>query len=267
MRARPCTAGAKGGLVKLVKSSPPAWLRSQVRAVLFDLDGTLLDTAADITRALNLALAEQQSAPFGVERVRELIGRGAPVLIQRVIARLSPRPWPVDPVLLLQRFYFHYDRMHEGQEFQARAYPGVEEGLAQLHARGLRVGVVTNKARYAAAALLVHLNLSAWVDVIVGGDTAEHRKPHPQPLLHACTELGVAPAEALMVGDSTTDVLAARAAGMRIVCVPYGYNEGVDPRTLECDAFIDSVAELPGILAGVSARPPAAHVVPLRPGE
>jgi phosphoglycolate phosphatase len=253
--------------VKLVASSPPPWLQAPVRAVLFDLDGTLLDTAADIARALNLALAEQQSAPFELERVRELIGRGAPVLIQRVIARLSPRPWPVDPVLLLQRFYFHYDRMHEGQEFQARAYPGVEEGLAQLHARGKRIAVVTNKARYAAAALLVHLGLSRWVDVVVGGDTAEHRKPHPQPLLHACQELQVAPAEALMVGDSATDVLAARAAGMRIVCVPYGYNEGADPRTLDCDAFIESVAELPGLLAGASARSPALHALPVHSGE
>jgi phosphoglycolate phosphatase len=253
--------------VKLVKAERPAWLESQVRAVLFDLDGTLLDTAADITQALNLALAEQQSAPFELERVRELIGRGAPVLVQRVIARLNPRPWPVDPVLLLQRFYFHYDRMHEGREFQARAYPGVEEGLAQLHARGLRLAVVTNKARYAAAALLVHLGLSPWVDVVVGGDTAEQRKPHPQPLLHACKELLVSPAEALMVGDSATDVLAARAAGIRIVCVPYGYNEGTDPRTLDCDAFIDSVAELPALLAGAIARAPVAHALPLHPGE
>ena len=253
--------------MKLVPNTPPAWLKSPVRAVLFDLDGTLLDTAGDITHALNLALAEQQSAPFELERVRELIGRGAPVLIQRVIARLSPRPWPVDPVLLLQRFYFHYDRMHEGQEFQARAYPGVEEGLSQLHARGLRIAVVTNKARYAAAALLVHLGLSPWVDVVVGGDTAEHRKPHPQPLLHACQELQVPPLEALMVGDSATDVLASRAAGIRIVCVPYGYNEGADPRTLACDAFIDSVAELPSLLAGASARPPALRAVPVHSGE
>jgi phosphoglycolate phosphatase len=253
--------------VKLVQPDPPQWLRSPVRAVLFDLDGTLLDTAADIARALNLALGEQQSAPFELERVRELIGRGAPVLIQRVTARLSPRPWPVDPVLLLQRFYFHYDRMHEDQQFQARAYPGVEEGLAQLHARGLRLGVVTNKARYAAAALLVHLGLSAWIDVVVGGDTAEHRKPHPQPLLHACEELLVPPAEALMVGDSATDVQAARAAGMRIVCVPYGYNEGADPRTLPCDAFVDSLAQLPALLAGAIARPAAARAMPAHPGE
>jgi phosphoglycolate phosphatase len=231
-----------------IEQPRPAALHEEVRAVLFDLDGTLLDTAADIATALNRALAEQLTAPLPLERVREMIGRGAPLLIQRAIARLSPRPWPVDPVLLLQRFYYHHDQMHEAQEFAARAYPGVEAGLAQLHARGLRLGIVTNKARHAAATLLVNLGLSPWMDVVVGGDTAEHRKPHPQPLLHACKELQVTPAQTLMVGDSATDVLAARAAGMRIVCVPYGYNEGNDPRALPCDAFVESVAELPGLL-------------------
>lgn len=245
-----------------------AALQGELRAVLFDLDGTLLDTAADIALALNRALAEQQTAPLETQRVRELIGRGAPLLIQRVIARLSVRPWPVDPVLLLQRFYYHHDHLHDAHEFQARAYPGVEAGLAQLHARGLRLGVVTNKARYAATTLLVNLGLSGWIDVVVGGDTAEHRKPHPQPLLHACQELQVTPAQTLMVGDSNTDVLAARAAGMRIVCVPYGYNEGADPRTLACDAFIDSVADLPTLLFGTGTRSgPGGRLALVRGGE
>ncbi len=234
-----------------------------VRAVLFDLDGTLLDTAADIASALNRALAEQQSPPLPLEQVRNMIGRGAPVLVQRVIARLPARPWPVDPVLLLQRFYFHHDQIHESHEHQARAYPGVEAGLEALHTGGLRLGVVTNKARYAAAALLVQLGLSRWIEVVVGGDTAEQRKPHPQPLLHACQQLQIEPVDTLMVGDSATDVAAARAAGIRIVCVPYGYNEGADPRTLACDAFIDSVEDLPQLLGrGRQAQAAAPQRVP-----
>jgi phosphoglycolate phosphatase len=237
-----------------------------VRAVLFDLDGTLLDTVADIHLALNRALAEQGSAPLPLEYVRTLIGRGAPILVQRVVARLSARPWPVDAVLLLQRFYFHYDALHERQEYEARVYPGVAAGLARLHAEGMRVGVVTNKPRHTAAALLVRLGLSQWIDVVVGGDTAAQRKPHPQPLLHACAALQVLPAHTLMVGDSSIDVQAARAAGMRIVCVPYGYNEGADPRALPCDAFIDSVAELVELLPG--GTPPAAVSVALgTPGQ
>ncbi len=220
-----------------------------VQAVLFDLDGTLLDTVEDITEALNRALAEQQTAPLTPARVRDLIGRGAPVLIQRVVARLAPRPWPVDPVLLLQRFYFHSDQLHESHEYRARPYPGVEAGLGQLHEQGLRLGIVTNKARHAATALLVRLNLSRWIDVVIGGDSGEQRKPHPGPLLRACEALQVSPAATLMVGDSAIDVQAARAAGLRIVCVPYGYNEGADPRSLACDGFIDSLADLPAVLA------------------
>ncbi len=221
-----------------------------LRAVLFDLDGTLLDTAEDIGGALNRALAEQQVAPLAPQRIRELIGRGAPLLVQRVVARLPSRPWPVDPVLLLQRFYFHYDHLSDAHEYQARPYPGVAEGLAQLHARGLRMAIVTNKARHAAVALLGHLHLSDYIEIVVGGDNVAHRKPHPQPLLIACEALRVDVAHALMVGDSVIDVQAARAAGMRVVCVPYGYNEGDDPRALPCDALVESVGDLPGLLFG-----------------
>jgi len=232
----------------------------QVRAVLFDLDGTLLDTAADIAAALNAALAEQQAAPFATERVRELIGRGAPMLIERVVARLAPRPWPVDPVLLLQRFYAHHDHLQASGEFQARPYPGVRAGLERLHGSGLRLGVVTNKPQHAAQALLSELDLAAWIEVVIGGDSTFERKPHPAPLLRACERLEVTPAQALMVGDSATDVRAARAAGMAVVCVPYGYNEGADPRALPCDAFVESVAELPALLwrAGPAAAQPDA---------
>ena len=258
MRPGACAAAARACLVSAAEPVALFSASAPVHAVLFDLDGTLLDTVADIAVAINRALAEQQSPPLALHHVRNLIGRGAPILVQRVVARLPSRPWPVDPVLLLQRFYFHYDRLHELHEHEARVYPGVAEGFAQLHAQGLRLGVVTNKPRHTATALLVQLGLSPWVDVVVGGDTAEQRKPHPQPLLHACEALQVPPAQALMVGDSAIDVAAARAAGMRVVCVPYGYNEGADPRTLACDAFIDTLAELPALLLGAAAPREAA---------
>lgn len=224
-----------------------------VAAVLFDLDGTLLDTAADIALALNRALAEQRLPPLPEEEVRQLIGRGAPTLIERAVVRVAGHG-AADVHSLLASFSFHYDRMHERDEDRARAFPGVAEGLASIRALGLRVAVVTNKSRHAAASLLQRLGLSQWIEVIVGGDSCQHRKPHPQPLLIACEALEVTPAQTLMVGDSTIDVQAARAAGMRIVCVPYGYNEGGDPRTLPCDAFVETLGELPALLR---ALPPA----------
>ena len=124
------------------------------------------------------------------------------------------------------------------------------EGLAANPCARLRVAVVTNKSRAATAtALLERSNLSQWIEVIVGGDSCEQRKPHPQPLLLACRGSGLPPAQTLMVGDSAIDVQAARAAGVRVVCVPYGYNEGNDPRTLACDAFIETLGELPALLS------------------
>jgi phosphoglycolate phosphatase len=224
-------------------------VRPHLRAVLFDLDGTLLDTAADITTALNAALAGQELAPFSVATVRKLIGRGVPTLIERALARLGAAGSHADAGRLQRDYHARYTQLNDAGDFSARAYPGVGDGLRTLHERGLRVAVVTNKPHAAARSLLEHLDLLGWVDVVVGGDSCARRKPHPEPLLTACAALGVTAAQALMVGDSAVDVEAARAAGMTIVCVPYGYNEGNDPRTLPCDGFIERVDELPALLA------------------
>jgi phosphoglycolate phosphatase len=218
-----------------------------LRAILFDLDGTLLDTAADITSALNHALADQRLGSFSEAQVREMIGRGVPTLIERALARLGT-PGSVDLARLLERFDEHYDRLLDRGEYQARVYPGVAQGLSELFARGLRLAVVTNKRKQAAVSLLARLGLSEWIQVVVGGDSCAFRKPRPEPLLRACEALKVAPGQALMVGDSETDVLAARAAGMAIVCVPYGYNEGADPRALACDVLLESLGDLPALL-------------------
>jgi phosphoglycolate phosphatase len=110
------------------------------------------------------------------------------------------------------------------------------------------VAVVTNKHRRFADDLLRRLELMRWIDVLVGGDTCERRKPDPQPLLFACKSLALSPSQALMVGDSINDVTAARAAHIPIVCVPYGYNEGQHPSTLACDVLIENLAHLPGLL-------------------
>lgn len=225
-----------------------------VRAVLFDLDGTLGDTAVDIAGALNRALAEQGLPRLSAAQVRALIGRGVPTLVERAVALLGAARESADARLLLEGFHSHYERMQQRDEIQARAYPGVAQGLAELRALGLRLAVVTNKPKKASADLLVRWQLSRWIDIVIAGDDSVHRKPHPQPLLNACQELGVLPDEALMVGDSLTDVLAARNAGLAVVCVTYGYNEGADPRGLPCDALIGTIDELPGLLRNARRR-------------
>jgi phosphoglycolate phosphatase len=117
-----------------------------------------------------------------------------------------------------------------------------------LHGAGLRTAVVTNKQERFASGLLQRLGLLEWVDLVVGGDSCERRKPDPQPLLFACERLNAPPARALMVGDSINDVTAARAANIAVVCVPYGYNEGNDPRELACDALIEDLSHLPPLI-------------------
>lgn len=233
-----------------VRPSRARWRGEALGAVLFDLDGTLLDTVGDIALALNRAFGERGLGPIPVAEVRAMIGRGAPLLVGRALAFLGIGPDEALQALLLERFYHHSELIEERAESAAAPYDGVLHALAGLHAAGLRIAVVTNKQHRFAAALVRGLGLDAWVELVVGGDTCARRKPDAEPLLFACASLATAPTAALMVGDSINDVQAARAAGIPVVCVPYGYNEGRDPRSLPCDALIESLAVLPSLLLG-----------------
>ena len=228
--------------------STAAWRGQRLRGVLFDLDGTLLNTASDIARALNRTLAERGWAPLPVSDVSRMIGRGSPILIERAAAARDHVLDDADRTALLERFFHHYGALEERDESDAQPYPGASETLQRLHDAEMRIAVVTNKQRRFASGLLHRLGLMRWIDAVIGGDTCERRKPDPQPLLFACESLALSPSEALMVGDSINDVSAARAAHIPIVCVPYGYNEGQDPRTLACDVMIENLADLPGLL-------------------
>ncbi len=223
-----------------LRIAPPA-------AVLFDLDGTLLDTAADIALALSRSFADRGLQGPALDEVRAMIGKGAPVLVERACEAQGLRVDPAGQAELLQGFFDHYGRLESSGESSAQPYAGVREGLARLQTQGLPMAVVTNKAHRLALSLLEHLELAPHFRILVGGDTCERRKPDPLPLQWACSQLGVEPARALMVGDSINDVQAARAAGIAVVCVPYGYNEGRDARTLPCDAFIESIDHLTSV--------------------
>lgn len=221
-------------------------------AVLFDLDGTLLDTAGDIALALSRAFADHGHEGPAPAAVRQMIGKGAPVLVERAVLAQGLNLDSAGRAALLEGFFHHYGQLQELDECEAEPYAGAREALVALHAAGLPLAVVTNKYHRFAVGLLQRLDLARHLRVVVGGDTCERRKPDPMPLLHACTQLGVAPSDALMVGDSANDVEAARAAGMPVVLVPYGYTEGEDPRRWPCDHMVDSLTQLPGLL-GVGA--------------
>lgn len=216
--------------------------------VLYDLDGTLLDTAADILLALNRALAEHGWNAMNESDVRRMIGRGGQVLVERAAQAQGRALDERTRSALVERFYHHYGSLEATHEAVAQPYPGVVDAVKRLHAAGLRSAIVTNKLHRFAIDLLQRLDLSRYIDLVVGGDTCERRKPDPQPLLFACESLRLDRSQVVSVGDSTNDVQAARAAGIPIICVTYGYNEGQDSRALPCDAFIDSFAELPALL-------------------
>jgi phosphoglycolate phosphatase len=204
--------------------------------------------AADIALALNRTLSEAGWPNVSLHEVRDLVGRGAPMLIERVASLQGRTLDPATLAAMVARFFAHYGALESMGDCTAQPYAGAIEALRALKTAGLRLAVVTNKQEGFADSLLRYVGMSPWFDVLVGGDTCERRKPDPQPLLYACSKLGVLPSQAIMVGDSINDVQAARGAAMPVLCVPYGYNEGRDPRLLPCDALIETLGDLPQLL-------------------
>ena len=217
-------------------------LSQPIRAVLFDLDGTLIDTLPDLHAAACAMLNDLGRPPLPLESIRAYVGRGIPNLIKRVLANSlhvaeDPNQPPPEAVASYRR---HYAR-ENGRN--AKVYPGVLEGLASLRAQGVPLGVVTNKADTFIQPLLEQTGLSGYFEVLVGGDRLPKVKPDPMPLVWACGRLGVSPAETLFIGDSINDALAARAAGCPVFLLPYGYNDDRDVHELDCDAIVESVRD------------------------
>ena len=217
-------------------------LSQPIRAVLFDLDGTLIDTLPDLHAAACAMLNDLGRPPLPLESIRAYVGRGIPNLIKRVLANSlhvaeDPNPPPPEAVASYRRHYAHENGRN------AKVYPGVLEGLASLRAQGVPLGVVTNKADTFIQPLLEQTGLSGYFEVLVGGDRLPKVKPDPMPLVWACGRLGVSPAETLFIGDSINDALAARAAGCPVFLLPYGYNEDRDVHELDCDAIVESVRD------------------------
>ncbi len=221
-----------------------------VRAVLLDLDGTLLDTAPDLAAAAADMLAELGLEPVQAATVRRFIGKGIPNLVRRTLE--SSLGCAVDERRIgagLESFFFHYEKRNGRL---SSPYAGVREGLTALHAAGLAMGCVTNKTTRFTLPLLNMTGLAGFFSAVVSGDTVPRKKPAPDPLLEACRRLGVGPAESIMVGDSANDSLAARAAGCPILLVPYGYSEGVDVQSLDCDGIVPSLLHVAGLLSSQS---------------
>lgn len=226
-----------------------------LRAVMFDLDGTLVDSAPDLAFAANRMLATLGMPARDPALLSSFIGKGIPRLVERSLAgSLDGR---ADSGLMARALALFESYYEEESGRRTTVYPGVAEGLEMLARAGLPLACVTNKAERFTHTLLAGMGLAYFFALVVGGDTLPRKKPDPLPFRHVCERLGVAPGEALVVGDSRNDVAGARAAGCPVICVPYGYNEGEAVETLDCDAIVASVAEAARIVIATRASPAA----------
>ncbi|RWL97277.1 phosphoglycolate phosphatase [Mesorhizobium sp.] len=219
------------------------------RAILFDLDGTLIDSAPDIAVAVNELLAGSDLPPLSVDQVKAMIGGGVRKLVERAFAA-SGAPLLASALEEANRAMAPIYRRH--LTGLTRLMPGVREVLTHFHLNGMAMGVVTNKPQLATREVLLHFHLTEYLGAIVGGDAVTHLKPAPDALLLALDQLGVDPSEALMVGDSSSDVGAARAAGMPVVLLRGGYTQ-IPVEELGADLVCDSLLDLPSAMQRLQA--------------
>jgi phosphoglycolate phosphatase len=222
---------------------------SRSDAAIVDLDGTMVDTLGDFAESLNRMLGDLSLPPVASAAIEVMVGKGSEHLIHSALVHvisptqaqaadakaraLFPRAW--------ERYQHHYLAINGRY---STIYPGVIEGLKALRARGLRLACLTNKPTSFAKPLLAAKGLDGFFEFVFGGDAFERKKPDPLPLLKTCEALGAVPARTLMIGDSSNDARAARAAGCPVVLVTYGYNHGEPVRGVDADGFVDSLAEL-----------------------
>jgi len=207
--------------------------------ILIDVDGTLVDSVPDLAYCVDAMMEQLGRPPCGEARVRNWVGNGVERLVKRaLVGALDGEPPEAD---FSRAYPVFLDLYARNTSKRSCLYPGVREGLDMLKAAGYRLGCVTNKVAQFTEPLLRDLGVLDDFSIVISGDTLPSKKPDPEPLLHAAGFFGVDPQSSLMIGDSVSDVRAARAAGFQIVCMSYGYNHGMDIRDAQPDAVIDNL--------------------------
>lgn len=209
------------------------------KAAIVDLDGTMVDTLGDFAVALNLMLRDLSLPPIEAAAVEGMVGKGSEHLIRAVLAKVGADASRFEPAWeAYQAHYLAINGRHSA------VYAGVTEGLRTLQQAGLRLACLTNKPTDFARPLLEMKGLAAYFERVLGGDAFERKKPDPLPILRTCELLDVSPGETLVIGDSSNDARAARAAGCPVWLVTYGYNHGEPVRSVDADGYLDSLAQI-----------------------
>jgi phosphoglycolate phosphatase len=214
---------------------------SGIRAAIIDLDGTMLHTAPDFHVAVNRMRADLSLAPLDIETIANFVGKGTENLLRRVLGL----DFAADEVELrfaeaLASYEEHYIAINGAY---STIYPGVREGLETMQANGLRLACVTNKPIAFAAPLLEKNGLRQYFEVVYGGDSLPRKKPDPYPLLKVCEDFSLQPQQVVAIGDSSNDAQAARAAGCRVLNVPYGYNHGEPIQKVDSDGIVPTLLD------------------------
>ena len=210
-----------------------------ISAIVIDLDGTLLHTAPELAEAANRMLPDMGRSPVSQDLLMSYIGNGIHWLVKRALTgdmHAEPETALFDQALPV--FEQHYTELL----LDSKPFPNVIAGLDALKAAGYRLGCITNKVERYTNPLLKGIGMAHYFDIVLAGDTLTEKKPSPLPLLHSAKFFGVPVEQLLLVGDSLSDVMAARAAGCPVFCVPYGYNHGEPVETLNVDAVIPDLA-------------------------
>ncbi len=218
------------------------------KAILFDLDGTLVDSAPDLALAVNHMLGSLERETFSADTIRSWVGNGAQTLVKRSLSGSSVINEEIDPELFAKALDIFLDFYAKNLCVDTVAYPNVPATLSGLKAQGYRLALVTNKPFGFIQPLLEGLALADHFELCLGGDSLPARKPDPLPLLHACERLGVDASECVMIGDSKNDILAADAANMQSIGVSYGYNYGEEITLYRPDRVVHDFAEIMALM-------------------
>ena len=221
-----------------------------IKVIMIDLDGTLLDTAEDLALAANLMLKDLGMPEQSTTTIRSYIGKGIQKLVKRTLTgQLDAEP---DAALFAKALPIYEQHYANNLSVNTRPYTGVVEGIQAMQQAGYKLACITNKAEAFTLPLLHATGLFNKFEIVLSGDSLPRKKPDPMPLIHICRHFAAQPHEALLIGDSLNDAIAARAAGCHVFCVPYGYNEGRDVYELDCDAIVDTLLDATKLIKSIA---------------